>query len=67
MLPTPRADLVENTFDYEMGPLVKATGFRKYDARWLFGFTEPHLPDGWHAISPGVGEVGRGSAVVITE
>lgn len=37
------------------------------DARWLFGFTEPHLPDGWHAVSPGVGEVPRGSAVVITE
>ncbi|MCR5874568.1 phosphomannomutase/phosphoglucomutase [Phenylobacterium sp. J426] len=37
MLPAPRADLVPNTFDYEMQPLVKATGFREYDARWLFG------------------------------
>jgi len=37
MLPTPRADLVPNTFDYEVVPLVKATGFREYDARWLFG------------------------------
>lgn len=37
------------------------------DARWLFGFTEPHLPDGWHAMSPGVGNFARGSAVVITE
>ncbi len=37
MLPTPRADLVANTFDYELTPLVKATGFREYDARWLFG------------------------------
>jgi phosphomannomutase / phosphoglucomutase len=37
MLPAPRADLVANTFDYEMQPLVKATGFREYDARWLFG------------------------------
>jgi hypothetical protein len=25
------------------------------DARWLFGFTEPQLPDGWHAIEPGRG------------
>ena len=37
MLPTPRADLKPNTLDYEMQPLVKATGFREYDARWLFG------------------------------
>ncbi len=37
MLPSPRADLVPNTLDYEMIPLVKATGFREYDARWLFG------------------------------
>ncbi len=37
MLPAPRANLVPNTFDYEIQPLVKATGFREYDARWLFG------------------------------
>ena len=37
MLPVPRADLVPNTWDYENTPLVKATGFREYDARWLFG------------------------------
>ena len=37
MLPTPRADLKPNTFEYETTPLVKATGFREYDARWLFG------------------------------
>src|SRR3982074_3722460 len=37
MLPAPRADLVSNTYDYENQPLVKATGFREYDARWLFG------------------------------
>ncbi|MCA9658482.1 MAG: L,D-transpeptidase, partial [Myxococcales bacterium] len=37
------------------------------DARWLFGHTEPALPEGWHSISPGVGGFGRGSAVVITE
>ncbi len=33
----PRADLVPNTVAYENEPLVKATGFREYDARWLFG------------------------------
>jgi phosphomannomutase / phosphoglucomutase len=37
MLPIPRADLVPNTLAYEIEPLVKATGFREYDARWLFG------------------------------
>jgi phosphomannomutase/phosphoglucomutase len=37
MLPPPRADLVANTLEYESTPLVKATGFREYDARWLFG------------------------------
>ena len=36
MFPTPRADLVPNTADYERLPLVKPTGFREYDARWLF-------------------------------
>lgn len=37
MLSAPRADLVANTADFENIPLVKATGFREYDARWLFG------------------------------
>jgi phosphomannomutase/phosphoglucomutase len=36
-MPSPRADLTPNTFDYEVQPLVKATGFREYDARWQFG------------------------------
>jgi len=36
MLPTPRADLKPNTADFERVPLVKPTGFREYDARWLF-------------------------------
>ncbi|MBI1197853.1 MAG: phosphomannomutase/phosphoglucomutase [Phenylobacterium sp.] len=37
MLSAPRADLAPNTFAYEITPLVKPTGFREYDARWLFG------------------------------
>jgi phosphomannomutase/phosphoglucomutase len=36
MLPIPRADLKPNTADFERLPLVKPTGFREYDARWLF-------------------------------
>jgi phosphomannomutase/phosphoglucomutase len=36
MLPKPRADLKPNTADFERLPFVKPTGFREYDARWLF-------------------------------
>ncbi|NQX79411.1 MAG: phosphomannomutase/phosphoglucomutase [Hyphomicrobiaceae bacterium] len=36
MLPTPREDLVLNTAEYERVPLIKRTGFREYDARWLY-------------------------------
>ncbi len=37
MFPKPVSDLTPNTFEYERLPLVKPTGFREYDARWLFG------------------------------
>lgn len=37
------------------------------DARWLFGFTQPALPDGWHAAMAGAGSNGPGSAIVVTE
>ena len=37
MLDVPRSDLVPNTPEFENNPLVKPTGFREYDARWLFG------------------------------
>jgi phosphomannomutase/phosphoglucomutase len=37
MLPKPKSALVPNTYAYESEPMVKATGFREYDARWLFG------------------------------
>jgi phosphomannomutase/phosphoglucomutase len=37
MLPKPVSALTPNTFEYEQKPLVKPTGFREYDARWLFG------------------------------
>jgi phosphomannomutase / phosphoglucomutase len=33
----PRADLKPMTVAYETTPLIKPTGFREYDARWLFG------------------------------
>jgi phosphomannomutase/phosphoglucomutase len=37
MFAVPRSDLKPNTAAYENDPLVAATGFREYDARWLFG------------------------------
>ena len=37
MFPKPQAQLSPNTYAYESEPMVKATGFREYDARWLFG------------------------------
>src|ERR1041384_386611 len=37
MLPKPKPSLVPNTYAYESQPMVKPTGFREYDARWLFG------------------------------
>jgi phosphomannomutase/phosphoglucomutase len=36
MFPKPRSDLKPNTADFEVRPLVKPTGFREYDARWLY-------------------------------
>src|SRR4028118_1677745 len=36
MFPRPHSQLTPNTYGYESLPLVKPTGFREYDARWLF-------------------------------
>jgi len=36
MYPKPQPSLTPNTYAYESGPMVKPTGFREYDARWLF-------------------------------
>jgi phosphomannomutase / phosphoglucomutase len=36
MFPKPAAQLAANTYAYESSPMVKPTGFREYDARWLF-------------------------------
>ena len=36
MFPKPLPQLFPNTYAYESQPMVKPTGFREYDARWLF-------------------------------
>jgi len=37
LFPKPHAKLTPNSYAYESCPQVKPTGFREYDARWLFG------------------------------
>ncbi len=53
MLPKPQPALAPNTFAYETTPLVKPTGFREYDARWLLG-EEINLM-GFQALGMGLG------------
>ena len=36
MFPKPKPVLSPNTYAFESEPMVKPTGFREYDARWLF-------------------------------
>ncbi|SEQ62199.1 phosphomannomutase / phosphoglucomutase [Faunimonas pinastri] len=36
MFPIPKPSLQPNTYAFESEPMVKPTGFREYDARWLF-------------------------------
>ena len=55
MLSKPRADLTPNTLDFENHALVKPTGFREYDARWLFP-DEINL-SGIQALGFGLGNV----------
>jgi len=66
MLTAPRADLAIQTPDFENLPLVKATGFREYDARWLFG--AEINPLGVEALGLGLGtyiqELGQTRIVV---
>lgn len=37
MFPAPITTAQENTAEFETTPFIKPTGFREYDARWLFG------------------------------
>ncbi|MCX2724153.1 phosphomannomutase/phosphoglucomutase [Roseibium salinum] len=53
MFPKPLPSLTPNTFEYESLPMVKATGFREYDARWLFE-QEINLM-GMQALGMGIG------------
>jgi phosphomannomutase / phosphoglucomutase len=57
MFPKPQFALTPNTYAYESQPLVKPTGFREYDARWLLG-TEINLM-GVQALGLGLGTLIR--------
>ena len=57
MFPKPKSALMPNSYGYESEPLVKPTGFREYDARWLLG-TEINLM-GVQALGLGLGTLIR--------
>ncbi len=57
MFPKPKPQLTPNTYGYESEPMVKATGFREYDARWLLG-SEINLM-GIQALGMGLGTLIR--------
>ena len=67
MLPTPQTGLKPNTLAYEMTPLVKPTGFREYDARWIFEEEINRL--GVQALGAGLGtlihELGKRPEIVV--
>src|SRR5437762_14271266 len=62
MFPKPKAALTPNTYAYESEPLVKPTGFREYDARWLLG-SEINLM-GVQALGLGLGTLIHALGVV---
>src|SRR6188474_3315297 len=57
MFPKPKPSLTPNTYAYESEPLVKPTGFREYDARWLLA-KETNLM-GMQALGMGLGTLIR--------
>src|SRR6267378_3906843 len=57
MFPKPKPALTPNTYAYESEPLVKPSGFREYDARWLLE-TEINLM-GVQALGMGLGTLIR--------
>lgn len=61
MYPVPKPFLPRNSQAYESEPMVKPTGFREYDARWLFE-TEINLM-GVQALGMGLGAMIRAMGV----
>src|SRR3954470_4428402 len=61
MFPKSKAALTPNTYAYESEPLVKPTGFREYDARWLLGSEINQM--GIQALGMGLGTLIRRQGV----
>lgn len=62
--PAPRECISQNTREFESSPLVKATGFREYDARWWVGSAGSSTPAelnlmGVQAVGMGLGTLAR--------
>jgi phosphomannomutase / phosphoglucomutase len=66
-------DARHNTFEFETSALIKASGFREYDARWWFGHPGSEVPPqlnliGVQALGMGLGtlirRLGAGSDIV---
>jgi phosphomannomutase / phosphoglucomutase len=57
--------LVPNTADFESRPLIKATGFREYDARWWFGYPGNSQPPEINLM--GIQALGMGLATLLAE
>ena len=73
MFPKTKAEVLPNTHEFEVTPLVKPTGFREYDARWWFGHPASEKPPelnlmGIQALGMGLGtliqELGAGPKIV---
>lgn len=56
-------DARHNTFEFETSALIKASGFREYDARWWFGHPGSELPPQLNLI--GVQALGMGLGTLI--
>jgi phosphomannomutase/phosphoglucomutase len=65
MLPKPSGNLTPNTLAFEIMPLVKATGFREYDARWWLGHPGSTEPPELNLM--GVQALGMGLGTLIHE
>lgn len=65
--PTPQSALQPNTAAFESNPLIKPTGFREYDARWLFMGMEPKNKGQSELNLMGVHALGQGLGTLIHE
>ncbi|MDZ4776993.1 MAG: phosphomannomutase/phosphoglucomutase [Alphaproteobacteria bacterium] len=63
MFPRPATEVAANSLAFETTPLVKATGFREYDARWWFGAPGSSKPPELNAL--GVQALGLGLGTLL--